>query len=310
MRSAAPLAGLLLSTCLLLGCATPQLRALQQQWPQELPASVLLAHTPFIEQADYQCGPASLAMLARSAGLSLTAEQLRPQVYLPGRQGSLQPELLAAARRQGLLAYRLSPQLQSLLQELAAGHPVLVFQNLGLDAWPVWHYAVLIGYERERGELILHSGPTAQARLSLSTFERTWARAGHWAMLALPPEQLPASAEPLALTHALAALERSQPAAARRGYVAALQRWPEDALLLMGAGNSAYALQDRQAAAAAYRRAVQAQPRLADGWNNLAQVLMELGQRAEARAAIAQALALGGPRQAQYRELAQQLSQP
>jgi hypothetical protein len=32
-----------------------------------------------------------------------------PQVYLPARKGSLQVEMLAAARRHGLVSYQLAP---------------------------------------------------------------------------------------------------------------------------------------------------------------------------------------------------------
>ena len=83
-----------------------------------------------------------------------------------------QLEMLAAGRRQGLLAYPLAPRLEAVLREVAAGHPVIVFQNLSLPIYPVWHYAVVIG------------------------FERTWARGQHWSMVLLLPSQLPVTAQP------------------------------------------------------------------------------------------------------------------
>jgi Flp pilus assembly protein TadD len=109
---------------------------------------------------------------------------------------------------------------------------------------------------------------------------------------------------------AIAALERLQPQPARQAYEQALLRWPDQPALLLGAGNTAYALGDLAGAEAAYRRAVQRLPAAADAWNNLAQVLMERGRTDEARQAIAQAIALGGPRLASYQELALKLRQP
>ena len=126
-------------------------------------------------------------------------------------------------------------------------------------------------------------------------------------MVALPVSQLPATAEPESMLAAVAALERLNPQAARSAYSTALLRWPAQPLMLMGSGNAAYALGDRTAAAAAYRAATRADPALADGWNNLAQVLMEQGQRDEALQALRHALALGGPRLATYQQLEQQL---
>lgn len=285
---------------LLGGCATPQVAMLDARWPTELPAQVELADVPFFPQEDYECGPAALAMVAHAAGVDVTPDALVDQVYLPGRKGSLQPEMLAATRRQGLLAYPLKPKVEDILREVAAGHPVLVFQNLAFSIYPVWHYAVVMGFDRERHVLLLHSGRTARMEISMFAFERTWARGQYWAMLALKPGQLPATAEPLAYTAAAATLERTDARGAQQAFAAALQRWPDDRAALLGAGNTAYALGQRDAAAKAYRQAVLKHPDFADGWNNLAQVLLELNRRQEASQAIARAVALGGERLPAY----------
>lgn len=291
----------------LAGCVALPVQELQSHWPENLPGRALLSQTPFVAQQEFECGPAALAMLMQAAGLKIEAKQLAPQVFVPGRQGSLQVEMLVAARRQGLPAYLLAPKLEAVLQEVAAGHPVLVFQNLSLPVSPVWHYAVLIGYDRERGTVTLHSGTTAAMETSLSAFEHTWARGEHWAMLALAPERLPASADASSAGRAIAALERLQPRSAATAYASALRRWPGDLLLQMGAGNSAYALGDFATAETAYRAASLAHPKSADAWNNLAQVLLEQGKKETAARAIAQAILLGGPRLASYQALALQI---
>lgn len=45
----------------------------------------------------------------------------------------------AAARRHGAVAYVLPDRLDALLEEITAGHPVVVLQNLGLQWIPSWH---------------------------------------------------------------------------------------------------------------------------------------------------------------------------
>ena len=289
----------------LAGCATPQVSNLAQQWPADLPGQILNEGIPFFPQEDFECGPASLAMVLQNAGVPVVPEQLVDQVYLPGRKGSLQTELLVASRRHGMVASVLQASVEAVLREVAAGNPVIVFQNLGLAAYPVWHYAVVIGYDRARNVLVLHSGRTAHMEMSLFTFERTWARGQHWAMVALPPTRLPVTARAETYGPAIAALERLQPATARAAYVTALRHWPTDRVLLLGAGNTAYAAGDLSAAAAAYQQTVQHHPDFADGWNNLAQVLLEQHKPAAASTAIAKAIALGGPRQAAYIALQQ-----
>ncbi|WP_332778217.1 PA2778 family cysteine peptidase [Polaromonas sp.] len=292
--------------CVLLGlagCATPQVAQLSQQWPADLPAVTQIDNVPFFPQEQYHCGPAALAMVAQAAGVRVLPDDLTDQVYLPGRQGSLQVELLAASRRQGLLAYPLAPRMEALLREVAAGNPVLVLQNLAFSFSPLWHYAVVIGFDRSHNTITLHSGVTERLEMSLFTFERTWARGDSWAMVALPPTRLPATAQPDAYAVSAAALERVQPRAAQAAYAAALQAWPQHRAALLGAGNTAYALGQLDRAASAYLAATRQHADFADAWNNLAQVLMEQGKYREAASAIDRAVAIGGVRAERYRNL-------
>lgn len=304
------LAGVFAFAAVLLGaCATPQMATLEARWPTDLPGRIELRQVPFFAQEDYECGPAALAMVAGAAGVKVAPQALVEQVYLPARKGSLQIEMLAATRRQGLLAYPLTPRVDAVLREVAAGHPVLVFQNLAFALYPVWHYAVVIGFDRERNLLLLRSGRTQRLEMSLFAFERTWARGNYWSMVALPPGQMPATAEAQGYAAAAAALERLNPRAAQRAYAAGLRAWPSDRASLMGAGNTAYALGQRAVAVKAYRAAVQQHPDFAEAWNNLAQVLLEQGQRRAAARAIARAIALGGARLPQYQALQLKINQ-
>ncbi len=309
-RTPPALAGFFLWLALsLVGCATPQLASLTQAWPEHLPDRAEVHGVPFFPQSDFQCGPAALAMVARAAGVAVTPDDLVDQVYLPGRQGSLQPEMMAAARRRGLVAYQTAPELTALLREVAAGSPVLVFQNLGLPIYPLWHYAVVVGYDRARGELWLHSGTVERMPLSLATFERTWARGAHWAMLAVPADRLPVTATADAYAEAVAPMERVQPGAALRAYRTGIQAWPRHRNLQFGRGNAAYALGQRSEAASAYEAATQLDPAFADAWNNLAQVQWERGQVQLAAVSVGKAVALGGPRLARYLDLQRKIGE-
>jgi len=143
-----------------------------------VPDRVELEAVPFYSQDDDQCGPAALAMALGAGGKAIEPAALRPQVYLPERHGSLQVEMLAAARRNGFVAIELRPEVAVLFAEIAAGHPVIVLQNLALDWYPVWHYAVVVGYNLETQFVTLRSGRERRAELPLSTFEYTWRRGG------------------------------------------------------------------------------------------------------------------------------------
>jgi len=285
----------LVLSLLLAGCAT-QTRQLMQQGAANLPRRAEIAATPFFAQERYQCGPAALAMTLRAAGIDVKPDALVPQVYVPQREGSLPPEMLAAARRNGALSMTIPHRLDALLAEIAAGHPVIVLQNLSLQIFPLWHYAVAIGYDLDSGDIILRSGTTERLTMALSTFEHTWSRGDYWGMVALPPGQLPETVDESGVADALVAFEKAgNPQRVHTAYEAALRRWPGNLTMLLGAGNTAYAAGQREAAAAAFRRTVQVHPDNAPAYNNLASVLAELGRLDEAREAAQKAVELGGP---------------
>lgn len=274
------------------GCAPLQserLRATAAAFPEPIE----LRDTPFFPQEDFQCGPAALATLLNHGGVGVTPEQLAPQVYLPERQGSLQLELLAAARRHARVPYVLQPQLESLAAELASGNPVLVLQNLGLWFAPKWHYAVVVGLDLTRGEIVLRSGREARHAIALDTFEHTWARGDYWAVVIVPPPQLPFTAQELPYVESVAAMERlGHHEAAIGAYHAALARWPRSLVALIGLGNARYALGDVSGAEQAFRRAASFHPTSAPALNNLAQTLADQQRFDEAEATARRALEL------------------
>ena len=285
---------LVLLAVLASGCAT-QTPALLAQPPTGLPSRVELADTPFFPDNSHFCGPAALATALSAAGLPTQPEDLVGRIFLPGREGSLQIEMLAGARRSGAVATLIPATLEAVLRELAAGHPVVVLQNLGLSWAPSWHYAVAVGYELDAGTILLRSGPMQRQVLALRTFEHTWKRGGHWAFVALPAGTLAATASEAEATAALVAFERAAPpASAATAYRAGLQRWPGSYTLQMGLGNASYAAGDLAGAEAAFARAADTHDQAA-AHNNRARVLLELGRPAAARQAAERGLAVAGP---------------
>jgi len=294
-------------------CATPQSDALRSALPPGAELDIRGAHeleqVPFYAQERDQCGPATLAMALSASGPQVDPDSLRATVFVPGRGGSLAPEMLAAARRQGRLAVQLAPTIEAVLREVDAGNPVIVLQNLGLPIFPVWHYALVIGYDIGQDRIVLHSGPEPRMQMSLELFERTWARGGSWAMVAVAPQSPPVSPTIDDLVDAAAALERVDVRAARVAYEALSQRAPGNFGAWMGLGNSAFALGDPAAAVAAFATASELQPERADSWNNLATALFAQGSIPAARAAIERALALGGVHRDLYEQTAAEIRQ-
>jgi tetratricopeptide (TPR) repeat protein len=286
---ASRLAALILALTLA-GCAAPR-----EAWrgPGEgLPVRVELTEVPFHEGDDGHCGPAAAAMVLHWTGVAIGPAEAAAIVFTPARGGTLQHDLVSAVRREGRLAVAIESR-HELLAELAAGHPVLILQNLGLPWYPVWHYAVAVGYDLAAGEIVLRSGEEARRRISLATFDRTWARAGRWGLVVLPPGRLPATGSKLAVMAAAAGIERAgRPAEAALAYDAILDRWPGSLVARIGLANARHALGDAAGAEQALRSAVLLHPEAAPAWNNLAHLLAERGQQAAALAAAERAAAL------------------
>lgn len=253
---------------------------------QDLPPRKLLTDVRFHPQDEYQCGPAALAMVLNHRGHPDTPEQLVDRVYIPQRKGSLQVEMVSAARERDLLVYPLDGRIESVMREVAAGNPVLVMQNLALNWYPQWHYAVVIGYDLERQMMILHSGLNQAQHEPFKLFKQTWNRADGWALVTLPPEQLPATAEPLPYLTAASELEQTgRLESARAAYQTALSEWPEQPAAHFGLGNVAWAHGRREEAVQHFLQLTREHPQLKAGWNNLAVGLDALNCKAGAQQA-------------------------
>lgn len=271
---------------------------------------VELGETPFFPQEDYQCGPAALATVLQVSGVdSADPEQLTAQVYLPERRGSLQAELLAATRRADRIPYVLAPSLDDLLTELYGGNPVLVLQNLAHPRWPVWHYAVVIGYDPLQDEVILRSGTIERETMTLHRFERTWQLADYWALVVTPPGDIPLTAKPLDYFAAIAPLEQQQRfEAATASYQAAAQRWPDEATSHLALGNIAYQQTRYHDAELYYYDAIERAPEQAATYYNLAWALLRQDKHESALQAAAQAAELA-PEHPRYKDAPATLQQ-
>jgi len=292
-RRARGLACALFIALFLGGCATsPQTRLLLDN-PPDLAPRIELTEVPFFPQEKYYCGPASLAAIINYRGGAVVPEQIAEQIYVPELKGSLQVEIVAAARQYDLLPVELDGRMKSLLRELEAGNPVFVLQNLAVDWYPMWHYEILIGYDFEERDMILRSGTSERITRSFALFEKTWQRAGHWALVLVPPDSIPVTAGAGNFLEAAIGMEQvGRLDTARRAYATAARRWPGNLLAHSGLGNTAYALGDYQAAENAYRAALDLVPEKAAIWNNLAYVLAAQGRREDSLAAIRRAVEL------------------
>ena len=298
--NARTLAGVFFLCAALTGCTLfiPQTAELRDRWPADLPIQTEIAGVPFFPQLEYQCGPAALATALAYAGVPVKPDDLVSQVYIPARKGSVAAEMLAAPRRYGMVPYALAPQLSDVLREVASGAPVVILQNYGLWPFKQWHYAVVVGYDSRSGNLVFRSGETKELREHIGIFEYTWQDSERWAMVALPPDRIPVTADRERYFNAIVAVEGAgQPRAAATAYETFLARWPDDLGASIGLANARHTLGELDLAEAALRRALEHHPDSVVALNNLAQTLSDAGRSEEALALIDRATAGDSPHQ-------------
>ena len=279
LKNARCIAGIFLFVFLFLGplsaCVAPQSKQLQLERPQDLPTRAFIKNVPFYPQQAFHCGPSTLAMAMNFYGKKLTPNELAKDVFIPGRKGSFQSEMKAAVRKRGMLAYELTPELVYLLAEVSVGHPVIILQNKSVKYYPVWHYALVIGYDLNKKQIYLHSGLNENYIVSMSVFEFTWKRSKRWAMAVLPVDTLPNDRNLINALQAAVDLEEvGQTQAANQAYQTITRRWPDSFVAVMGAANSHLTLGNSGNATEFYLRALELKPTRADIYNNLAYSLL------------------------------------
>ncbi len=260
---------------LLIACVAPQTRQLSFERPKDLPTKAYIENVPFYPQKQFHCGPSTLAMAMNFYNKNLAPDVLAKDVFIPGRKGSFQAEMKAAVRKRGMLAYELTPELVYLLAEVSVGHPVIILQNKAIKYYPIWHYAVVIGYDLGKKKIYLHTGANKNYSVSMSVFEHTWKRAKRWGLVVLPAGTLPNDRNQVNILQAAVDLEEvGQIQAANLSYQAITKRWPDSFVAVMGAANSHLTLGNPKDATAYYLRAHELKPQRADIYNNLAYSLL------------------------------------
>lgn len=223
------MAGFLIAFLLLIqGCMTaPQTRSLLQQ-STTIPTTHEILNVPFFPQEEYYCGPTTLAEILNFYDREVVPEAVAPNLFIPDRQGSLQIEMVASIRQYGMLSYAVQGELDQLLSLVSEGKPVIVLQNQRLSWYPLWHYALVIGYDLEAQTVILHTGVNERRIVPMELFENTWRKGNYWLLAAIPPTQSSDQFDPfLYVSAARDLMEVGQEAAGITALETATNQWSD-----------------------------------------------------------------------------------
>jgi tetratricopeptide (TPR) repeat protein len=262
------------------------------------PARPAPPDVPFIAQAPGQCGPATLAMLARYYGIHLDPADVAGHLYLPQLRGTLTPELAHYARTTGLWIRQYAGNRADLRQKIAAGIPMLLLGKFGHRH----HYFLVLSFDDFAQTVTVHTDQRPRHVMAQDQLWRAWDRAGRWTLLVCPPERATwkLSAEEhndLGVFHERAG---RLPAAAGH-YRCAIELAPRNTYYHFNLGNALMKQALPAEAAVHYRRALEIEPANADAMNNLADAYVALNANLdEAEALCRRAIQLQPGRRAYY----------
>ena len=161
---------------------------------QLLGAAGLWLDVPFVRQAKNGCGAASVSMILRywqKQGVAVEAATsdaalIQNLLYSKEVRGIWGSDLEEYLRAQNFQTFVFAGKWEDLRQHLAKGRPLIVCLG-DTDAEGNRHYVVVTGLD-EAGGLILVNDPQRRklAKIHREQFEKEWATAGHWTLLALP----------------------------------------------------------------------------------------------------------------------------
>ena len=253
---------------------------------------------PFVAQKTNYCGPAALAMLANYYGHPVSQDEIASAIYLPDIGGTLTSELGEYARRFNLWVRQYHGTLDDLRQKLDAGVPLLVLGKFGDQP----HYFVVLGWDKFRQIVTVHSDTRPRYEMRLEDFQRHWDRAGNWTLLVCPPEKATWRLSPEEHNDLGLFYERvGVLGAATEHYVLAAQLRPENSYFRMNLGNVLLKQRRLREAVGAFIRALELDAQNADAMNNLAYAYSEMGSNLDEAAKLCQqAITLRPSRQAYY----------
>jgi hypothetical protein len=154
----------------------------------------LIQGVPFYPDDTILCGPASMAEVMTFLGRPTTVAEASAPLLRANLRGSLAPDLVVWARREGLKARFWAASPEELVSLIKANKPVILQIDSG-QALAAGHFVVALGYGPEG--LVVNSADVRQQILPWAEFLTRWYRFRNLAiLLESPGEPGPAAPAP------------------------------------------------------------------------------------------------------------------
>ena len=165
------------------GCSTPRFEDIRTGIDAR---GHYIVNVPFMPQRDSDCGPAALAGVFAYWKHPIEVSQIASKIYLPKLGGTLPMDMERYAEETGFMTSSPTGSIDALRSALRNDRPVICLLDLGFGQYRQPHYVTVIGFDDGNLLFIMHDGDQANRTTSYHDFEKAWARAGHWMLVATP----------------------------------------------------------------------------------------------------------------------------
>ncbi len=172
-----------LAVLLLAGCAA---KSFDDVRPGIEARGHYIGNVPFFRQGGDDCGPAALAAVFAYWKHPVGVSQISSNIYLPKLRGTLPMDMERYAKENGFATSSPPGSIDALRSALRSDRPVICLLDLGFGPYRRPHYVTVIGFDDGNRLFIMHDGEQADRTKSYDDFEKAWARAGHWMLVATP----------------------------------------------------------------------------------------------------------------------------
>ena len=143
--------------------------------------SIIIENVPFFPQEDFQCGPASLAMVLNHRGVHVAPDDIAKEIFSESAGGTLTIDMVLYAQKRGLSAFQYKGSMEELKESIASGYPVIVLVDYGYSLYKRNHYMVVKGYNKHG--VIVNSGRNKDKFIAEKDFLKTWEKTNFWTLI-------------------------------------------------------------------------------------------------------------------------------
>lgn len=151
--------------------------AVEVRCPVATPPRLVLNVTP-LYQTELGCGPAAMAMVLNYHGTKVPLDAVTAALYNTSLKGTLITDMKDYAVSRYPSSHIEKSDICRVVDSISRRRPVILMIDPGKGLISSPHYVVAVGYDTERGELLIHDGYGKFVRKSFGEINDWWKKTG------------------------------------------------------------------------------------------------------------------------------------